>query len=168
MHDEQQRIARQLSYIHCWFKGHEESAEMWKVFCSDGAGVCIKSTTKLLLNSLCREWPHDLILQMHECPYTDCTVQTPEFLPNTASVRKDSHFANQQEVRILAQVDVSKGSAPLPGPDCKLVPVDLDVLLQGLVIGPSIQPENERTIREAIIERGIKANVLNSSPLLPM
>ena len=163
IHDEQHRIERQLSYIHCWFKGHEESAQMWKDFGSAGTGVCIQSTTKLLMSSVRLGWPHDLIFQMHECPYTDSTVQVPEFLSNIASVRKDSRFEDQQEIRILAQVDVTLGAVTLPGPDCKVVPVDLNVLLGSLVLGPMMTPKHEQAIRETLIKEGLKIELARSS-----
>ena len=163
MHLEQQRIARQLSYIHCWFKGHLESGRMWQDFGSNGTGVCIQSTTARLKNSIRSGWPNNLIFTMHECPYTDSTVQVPEFLSNIASVRKDVGFENQQEIRILAQVDVTKGSAPLPGPDCKLIPVDLNVLLQRLVLGAAMSAEDEREIKMALVQAGLDTTVMKST-----
>jgi hypothetical protein len=163
MHIEQQALARQLSYIHCWFKGHVESAQMWKDFGPNGTGVCIHSSTQRLRKSLSSGWPLDLIFQMHECPYTGPTVQVPEFFCNIASVRKDISFKDQQEIRILAEVDLTKGAAPLPGPDYKLVPVDLDILLSRIMIGPSMPPEEERTIRVALIDAKLETVVVKST-----
>jgi hypothetical protein len=162
MNLEQQGIARQLSYIHCWFKGHKESRQMWEDFGSNGTGVCIQSTTARLKNSIRSGWPNNLIFTIHECPYTDSIVQVPEFLPDIASVRKDSSFKDQQEIRILAQVDVTKGSAPLPGPDHKLVPVDLDALLSRIIIGSAMPLEEERAISDAIVEMGLQTPVVRS------
>lgn len=163
MHLEQQRIARQLSYIHCWFKGHLESGRMWQDFGSKGTGVCIQSTTGRVGHSIKMGCPEDLILQMHQCPYIDSTVQVPEFLSNIASVRKDVSFENQQEIRILAQVDVTKGRAPLPGPDCKLIPVDLNVLLQRIVLGAATSAEDELEIKMALAQAGLDTTVMRST-----
>jgi hypothetical protein len=136
---------------------------MWQDFGSKGTGVCIQSTTGRVGHSIKMECPEDLILQMHQCPYIDSTVQVPEFLSNIASVRKDVGFANQQEIRILAQVDATKGSAPLPGPDCKLIPVDLHVLLQRIVLGAAMSAEDEREIKMALVQAGLDTTVMKST-----
>ncbi|MBB5031072.1 DUF2971 domain-containing protein [Prosthecobacter vanneervenii] len=162
MLDEQQKIIRQLSYIHCWFRGHAESIGMWRDFGSNGTGICIQSSTTLLKNSVSAGWPQDLIFQMHECPYTESSVQLPDFLPSIASVRKDVAFSDQQEVRVLAVIDVTKGAAPLPGPDCRLVPVNLHILLKRIIIGPAVKSQDEHEVREALLAAGIKAEVLKS------
>lgn len=140
-----QEIHRRYCYVHCWFEGGHEDRDMWQQYGDAGAGVCIYSTTALLLRAVSSP-PEHLHFDLGRCFYRDEHEPIPELFSISPAFRKRRQYHNEREIRLLAQI----GMEHLPygsdgflveAPEHQKLLIDISVLIREIITGPHIEPE---------------------------
>ena len=140
-----QEIARQYCYIHCWFGQSAESRPMWERYGDGGRGVCIRSSTSRIRQSILSPGPH-LHFHAGKVTYSDEATPIGTLFSLAPAFRKHPDFGDESEFRLLAQM--TDGHHPtdangylLSAPEFQLVPVCLSDLVAEVLIGPLCQTE---------------------------
>jgi hypothetical protein len=148
----QQRIDRMTRFIHCWFASEPETKNMWKDYGDEGRGVCLLSSTTRLLPALqpVKHMSH----RLHAVTYLDANNAVMELHSSLPYCRKRTKYANEKEVRLLATMALEHpylNQDTLPDgewPNHMLVDVNLGLMLEGIVLGASMEREVLCEIRE--------------------
>lgn len=138
------------SYIHCWFHDSTEKLHMWKSYGDDCRGVCIKSSSHSLLQSLPAS-SEQLHLTLARCTYRDDHEPIPEIISTTPSFRKRRKYADEQEIRLLAQLGINSTERAAP-PLFQLVPINVSHLMHSVILGPKMLDENRAAFRLKMLE----------------
>ncbi len=151
---EQQRLDRMTRFIHCWFASEPETKKMWQDYGDEGRGVCLLSSTARL-SSAVRPAEH-MSYGLHAVTYVDTNNAVMELHSSLPYCRKRTQYANEKEVRLLATMALEHpylNQGALPDgewPNHMMVDVDLGVMLEGIVLGASMEQEDARKIREQV------------------
>jgi len=130
---------RTLTYVHCWFGQEEEDQAMWDRYGDGGYGVCLKTSARRLIECLGPPGPQRP--QLSRVTYLNESVAIPTVIASLASCRKRPEFAHEKEFRLKKELGFEECPKSATGafapPDHKMVAVDLDRLLEGVVAGPN-------------------------------
>lgn len=157
-----QEVARRYNYIHCWFEGQAENAEMWREYGDGGRGICIKSTTGRLWNAL-PQHPKDLAFHVGRCCYRDERESINEMFSAAPAFRKRRRFSWENEIRLLAEIPMEHQPRGVDGDlvdaaEHRIVPVDLATLVEAIIIGPKVTDEEVGKVIETsagVLDPGI-------------
>jgi hypothetical protein len=153
---------RRLSFIHCWYEGDEENREMWRDFADDGSCVCIVSSTQSLIKAI-QPSPKGLVVELDDAHYCGEDEQLPEFLPHLPSMRKDEKFIGENEITLLAEIDLQRAPVILETvPDFQEIPVDLSLLIRALIVGPMMCEEYAAALTERLRTIANRVDIRNS------
>lgn len=161
-----QEIARQYSYIHCWFGQDAESLPMWERYGDSGRGVCIRSSTARIRQSVLSLGSH-LHLHPGKVTYSDEGTPIGTLFSSAPAFRKHPNYRDESEFRLLAQMTF--GHHPTdpdghlaPAPEFQLVPVSLSDLVAEILIGPRCDIDEIEEVFE-LGRRYLPAVPVNSS-----
>jgi hypothetical protein len=160
-----QAIHRTHCYAHCWFGIPEERTDMWERYADNGKGVCVISSTHRLLRAVAAE--PSVAHELGKVTYWPDNKPLPELHSSAVMFRKQPRFSEENEVRLLSQIrmDFLPTDAEgflLPCPERLSLKVDLRRLVVGVVLGPSMSPETQRSIIDAAQDKIPQAKVLRS------
>jgi hypothetical protein len=147
-------VKRQFSYIHCWYCGDTPTNNMWEKYSNDGTGVCIRSSTTQILQSL--QVPDSLSLHCGRPTYSDDATAIPVVHSSAPAFRKQPKFNDECEFRLLVidKNPVDESGVVVRGPEMRPVPVSLSALISEVIIGPKCASDDG-----AAIEAGCEAHL---------
>lgn len=146
-------IQRQFVFIHCWFGDVFESKSMWEKYGDQGRGVCLRSTPSRLREAVRRT--SDLGISMSKVTYLDEDVPIPTAMSFLPLCRKRKQFSSEKEFRLIAQIPPEALPTDKDGflitPDrYRKVSVSLDRLLEAVVAGPNLGPDDLESLQNAV------------------
>ena len=118
---------REIVFVSCWHQSDRESAAMWKLYSREHDGIAIKTDCQSLWNSL-DNTDNTYIGRVSYIDYSNSLINEGNLFDPYLYKRRE--FAHEQEVRV---VRCEMGSNP---PDGIYHPVDLSVLIKGIVVAP--------------------------------
>lgn len=149
-------------FVSCWYGSDEESDRMWAEYCPEG-GVLLKTTVAALRSALPQEPP--TIIQ----PITYVDRETESLKDSDLDVWfvKDNEFVHENEIRLVAHVPppikrIDDKHGQLHIPQHYFVPVDLGILIQGIVLSPGL-PEDARAGIASVLENAHIATLITES-----
>ncbi len=138
------RFASQALYISCWQQNEDESAGMWESFVQGNNGVAVRTTLGALRHVLdAGSADRDVFLGRVE--YLDYRAGSwGGFHWFAPAFHKRRVFRQEQEIRAVIvwpnYRDLAEGTADFPVTAGIALPVDLTLLIQGIVIAPKADP----------------------------
>lgn len=146
------RNGRKLMFVSSWHMNEHESAAMWDLYLKRNEGVAIQSTIGKMIDSF-TETKKDICIG--EIEYVD--FEKDEFNSGNLfylAMHKRKSFEHEKEVRaIFLDPDYSAG---------KLVPVDLDTLIDNIYIAPNSPLWIYELIQKILVRYGIKKVPIHS------
>ncbi len=155
LHFENQRRA---TYACCWQKLEAESAEMWRDYCNDNAGLAIQSTERRLQHQFATIQEGRRLFYFREVDYIDHETHNPDShgFPEQAFLKRRG-YADERETRFVWFVpDVFCGTQDeieraLAGLDTgRRVPFDLAAAAETVVINPHASSGDRQTLLNLI------------------
>jgi len=147
-----QEIARQYCYIHCWFGRDKESRPMWHRYGDGGRGVCIRSSTSRIKQSVSSPGAQ-LHLHLGRVTYSEEATPIGTLISLAPAFRKHPDKSDEAEFRPLSRM--ARAHHPtdadghlVPAPEFQVVPVSLTDLVAEILIGPHCQIEQIEEIFE--------------------
>ena len=147
---------RQSAYVHCWYAGILENKSMWEEYGDDGRGVCLLTTACRLESSV--KHSADLLTSVSKITYLDGHTPIPTAISFLAFSRKQTKFANEKEIRLIAEITLdalpkdAEGHLQIPEENRQL-PVDLERLIEAVVTGPNFDRDNVAMLETAISDK---------------
>jgi hypothetical protein len=138
------RFASQALYVSCWQEDEDESAGMWESFVQGNNGVAVRTTLGALRGVLdAGSADRDVFLGRVE--YLDYRAGSwGDFHWFAPAFHKRRIFRQEQEIRAVivwpSYRDLADGAADFPAAAGITVPVDLNLLIRGIVIAPEASP----------------------------
>ena len=160
-----QAIHRTHCYAHCWFGIPEENADMWEAYGDKGAGVYLISSTHRLLRAVIAE--PSIAHELGRVTYWPDNKPLLELHSSTVMFRKQPKFSPENEVRLLSQIKMDYLPTDiegflLPCPERLTVRVDLNTLVAGVILGPSMPLEGRQRVIEAAQVKVPRARIFRS------
>jgi len=161
------RIQRQSAYVHCWYADVFEDKSMWDEYGDQGRGVCLKTTACRLQSSV--KHCADLLTRVCKITYLDEHTPIPTTISFLPFSRKRTKFANEKEFRLIAEITMEAMPKDADGyfvtPDIsRQVPVNLEILLEAVVVGPNFDKTKVEKL-EAAISSKIPGKIVRASQL---
>lgn len=172
-HLEPLKRAAERLYVNCWCRGPKESMAMWDLYGAQGMGVCIKSTTARVRDTVLR------VPVIYSRPYvafhTDVvqyadTFGSPELLPGCAphistwtlplAFQKRTCFEHEREWRV-AHFRFEDETAGVR------IRVDPDMLIREVIVGPRAEKAVAPMVQDVMTKYGLTAIVKKSTLLDP-
>ena len=160
-----QAIHRTHCYAHCWFGIPQENADMWESYGDNGAGVCLVSSTHRLLRAVITE--ASVAHELGKVTYWPDNKPLPDLHSSTVMFRKQPKFSPENEVRLLSQIKMDYLPKDTDGflspcPERLTVRLDLETLVAGVILGPSMTVEARQRVIEAAHVKIPRAKILRS------
>lgn len=155
--------------VNCWHRNQHESEGMWGLY--SRSGVAIRTSVKSMKHALQGNDQSHLIY-IGAVKYLDFA---DELLKTSDCLTADGHmigmikrvaYAHENEVRMLITGDIDPKNPAAATPKPKLVKIDIDTLIEGLVISPFASVPMRNSIRAVAAKYGIDASKVTDSPLL--
>lgn len=146
-------LFRKNSFINCWCESAHESMAMWQLY-SGGfvpKGVAIKSTVGRLRKSIGKE------VEIGRIKYVNYDETWSNV--NEALWRKRLSFEYEREVRIRIITDGGLSQTP---PECRLLPVDLNILIDSVYISPMAEEWFKDVVEDIMKKYEISKDVHHS------
>lgn len=138
------------TFINCWHENAYESEAMWKLYTSTlSQGIAIKSSHRRLNLALGRR------IAIGRVNYIDYSTSYAGI--NECFWFKRKSFEHEREVRALVS-DHSREH-----PVGKLVPVDLDMLIEKIYVSPTAQNWFEEIVQDILLKYGLNKEIAGSS-----
>ena len=159
--------------INCWHENETESDAMWKLYAGHGEGVAIKTTYRLLKESMIGKE----VVSIEKVEYVDYdTAQIQLSDPLGPFIQKRRSFAHEREVRAIIQKPYIRGSEIIAdGPDTCDVGIYHDVDVNKLVKEVFVPPYAEGWFSELVqttaenfgLQAPVNKSSLSSQPVWP-
>ena len=149
-------LMRHTAYVNCWCLQENESDALWRIYGGE-FGVALKSTYRLLVNSLREE---DIVTLVNYVDYDSAKIADVNVLELVT--HKRVFFAHEQEVRIVRWgkgVDM-ENAASQPVIE---VPIDLESVLETVVVSPEAQDWYVRVVKDLLNQFRVDVPVCASS-----
>lgn len=153
---------RKRVFINCWIKSDEENSLMWLAYADHGKGVVIKTT----VGDLIRSYSGEDQISILDVDYIDYRGQTVQRSGERINVRrffaaKRKPFEAEQELRLIYE------SSMVEEYSFYQIPVDVDVLIKELRVGPNAGEDVFSAIKTLVADAGCVFNVQYSDLLYP-
>jgi len=166
------KIRRKYVAISCWSMQEEESAALWKLYCSTFNGIAIQSTIKRLKNSLINETRGVYIgkvkyIDHYSNPLSDSL--TDDFFPYPF-LYKGKSFKFENEVRAvtelprLKKIDDFHGKF-IFGHKGYDVTIDPSLLIENVYLSPMSSKWQEKVVKSLLKKYGLNNNKVCPSDL---
>ncbi|VTX90103.1 Uncharacterised protein [Neisseria subflava] len=144
------KMIKKKWFISCWHENSYESEAMWRLYSSFFANaIAIKTTFRHLYDSLGR----DINIEIGKIEYID---YKKNFAPvNGVFWRKRKSFEHEKEVRAMF-FDMNENSFG------KLIPCDLNILIQEVYISPSAPSWFKKLIEDVNLKFELNAKIVQS------
>jgi len=163
------RTARKFVAISCWNMQEEESAALWKLYCSTFNGIAIQSTIRRLKNSL-KDEERDIYIGIVK--YIDYYSQPPsdslpdDFFPHPF-LYKGKSFKFENEVRAVSKLPQLKIIGDfhgkfIPGHKGYDVTIDTDLLIENVYLSPMSSKWQKKVVTSVLTKYRLKKKVLQS------
>lgn len=159
-----------LHFVHCWHRGHHESAAMWKLYGHEGSNIAIRTSVGRLRKALSTSEHHIL---GGNVAYVDYSI-APESIGigYAPFFRKRLSFAYENEFRLVVwKPHYSEDQKYLlPGnPDCNPVVLPISISVRDLVESVLVSPKSEEwyvELLQALVEKfELSPQIVSKSPL---
>jgi hypothetical protein len=151
------RAQQSRTFVNCWHIGGTESAAMWRLYVTSGAGIAIESTVGRLKQSITRDLGDHFVF-IGTVKYIDYANQ---FLPENDFLipffHKRLSFEHEKELR--AAIQLGRVEA---GRDAFTLGVDVDTLISGVRVTPSAEAWFADLVRKMTARYGLKIEVRQS------
>ena len=137
---------RKVTFVSSWYLKEQESAAMWKLYSSNSAGIAIQSTFQNFVDSF--EAYVDFDIYVGQIQYIDFEKETiPVGSLIAPFLYKRKNYEHEDELRAMIWTP-HKGEVSITNPlenkykdDLGIyVPVNLDVLIDRIIVGPNAPP----------------------------
>lgn len=162
--------------VNCWYQGRGESVAMWNLYTTRSYGLAIRSTVGRLKQAF-RSSPQSvaigkILYEDHQKPHSSF-LSFDQLSAITPLLQKRPCFKHEQELRALTVIQPPSPEVPIPGewysapvPEHgSLVPVDLEVLIDSITLGPDFWATPLLT--SALLRAGINPPLVESTILKP-
>lgn len=145
-------FTRECLLVSCWHMSEYENIAMWKSYSIIGKGVAVQSTLKCLMKAF--EGVDDLVNigSVKYIDYYDDKIKWQNTFHSALCKRKQ--FDHEKEVRVLV---VSPEGTP-----GKLIPVDLNILIEKVFVSPKIEHWILELIKKLLVRYGLSKEVVCS------
>ena len=125
---------RKRVFVNCWIKSKMENSVMWSAYASRRKGVVIKTTVDRLIRSYQGE-KHVNILDVNYIDHRNQPVQPPNEPINVLRFfsTKRIFYEPEQELRLIYE------SGKVDEYDFFQIPIDINVLIEELRVGPNTE-----------------------------
>lgn len=130
---------KEVYCVCCWNKADKESAALWKIYSDFGKGIMIKSKVANLINAF-NETPEEIrISEIHYLDYSKDLMQDGNtFFP---MIHKQNAYDYEAEIRLIYEIDFPQIGRAFDWSkeeiqEGKLLPVDLNILIDEIIVGP--------------------------------
>ena len=160
---------KRLTKIQCWHRADYESDAMWKLYASGRKGVAICSTPSRFLEAAqpFRIKPNYGVedLWYGHVLYKDLSKERLKVGMLERFFYKHKAFSWENEFRFAISLrSAEEFAVPVPEFGIK-VSVDLDVLIENIVIGPSLTNHEVESLNAAVRNVGLEKKILKTSLL---
>ena len=167
--------ARHNYKVSCWHMAKNENALMWQAYAGSGKGAALCTTLDRLLYAIkpyrLGQGPLNDVFWCGQVQYLDLTKGKvpPNCAPPVGVVKrffyKHNAFEAENEFRLLADLHYYAKALGDPAPPEKgiLVNVDLFKLVDALLIGPDISPEDTLELKKAAASAVLSDRLRESS-----
>ena len=159
--------------INCWHENETESDAMWKLYAGHGDGVAIKTTYRLLKESLIGKE----VVSIEKVKYVDYAIARVQLSnPLAQFIQKRRSFAHEREVRaIIQKLDIRGDKISVDGPDICDVgiyhDVDVNKLVKEVFVPPYAEDWFSELVQTTAVNFGLQAPVnkstLSAKPVWP-
>jgi len=157
------REFRQRLYVNCWHMNEHESLAMWKLYTSMNDSICVQSTYRRLWDCLPTKGIH-----VGTVTYIDYDLERFEdgnvFNP---IMHKRKSFSHEREVRAVAWEAPTGPNLEGDTPSCKIIPVDIRGLIEGVYVAPDCSPLLVEVVQGLLEAAGLKLDVKQSGVNAP-
>ena len=160
---------RRLTKVSCWHRASHESDAMWKLYAANHRGVAIRTNPTRLaaaVKSFRLAPSYDIeTLWCGEVRYVDLVSGKAPHDMLKRFFCKHMPFAWEQEYRLAISLRMAEEfgvSIPAEGIS---VEVDLQVLIEAIVLGPSLEPAEVQAIEQAAEAGDLSGKLVTSSLL---
>lgn len=166
---------RRHAFLNCWHMNDHESAGMWRLYVSSGAGIAIQSTFARLRD--CFHLNQEEIVSIGTVKYLDYGGDAMSWGDSSDPfLYKRKSFAHEQELRAFVQkypglpgghpvdpdsppVNLLESESPFDG----YVACDLDVLVERVYVSPASGGWFRRLVESVLARYGLSKPIVQSS-----
>lgn len=149
---------KSATIINCWHINKNESDAMWRLYLKDNEGVAIQSTTQRIEKTIQKTADDICLSKVRYLDYDNDVWYHPIHYPHLAvnlfipHLHKRIEFIHENEFRLFLQIDdvinnsdywesqsINKG---------KLIPIDLEILIEKIYLPPTIDEKTAIKIEE--------------------
>ena len=138
---------------------------MWERYSDKGTGVCLVSSTHRLLRAVVTE--SSVAHELGRVTYWPDNKPLPDLHSSTVMFRKQPRFSKENEVRLLSQIRMDYLPTDAEGflspcPERLTVQVNLNTLVAGIILGPSMTIESRQKVVELAQAKVPHARIVRS------
>lgn len=154
-----------FTLINCWHENETESDAMWKLYTGNGEGIAIKTTYRLLKESLAGKGLAYLG-RVNYVNYDTTRIRNND--PTAPFIHKRRSFEHEREVRaVIRKYFIVDDQILVEGPDiCKVgihIDVDVDALIQCVFVPPYAEDWFADLVQATAETYGLQAPVKRSA-----
>jgi hypothetical protein len=149
------RMGRNLLFVSSWYVNSHESIAMWKLYLKSGEGVAIQSTTGRMIESFANTEDKVFIGLIDYIDYDEDEIPWDNLF--YLALHKRKSFEHEREIRAIVMSPDN-----LPG---KLIPVDLDILIDKVFIAPNSPAWIHDLIKKVLARYGLNIDIIHHSGL---
>jgi hypothetical protein len=155
-----------LTKINCWHKSDYESDLMWKIYAQNKKGVAITTTPKKMQQAFktykIKDEYGEEDLYIGNVEYIDLSSQHIEDTMLGIFFYKHIVFASEKELRLSISLRMADEFGVIVPQSGIFVSVDYSILIENIIIGPSISKEDRDRLIKVIKKLGYQTKVLDS------
>ena len=151
-------IGREILAVSCWHANPVESAAMWNLYGKVGEGIALRTTSERLERSFCQEHPQVYGGMIRYVDFESHAQATPVNIFDWATLKRTS-FSHEREFRAIVMGETGPLVAGVA------VPVDINVLIEGVYVAPAAERWYAELVRRACARFRLNAGVVQSELL---
>lgn len=150
---------REKAYISCWNNFDGESVAMWKIYSELGTGVAIVSDTSKLKEALINTSPNLYLSKVKYVNQENDTIPDGNLI--FPIITKQDAYKYENEIRLFHLSHNKKFCEE--NPFGFYLPVDLDILITKIIIGPFTPIWIEELVSNLLLKYGVSKPIERSS-----
>ena len=166
------RSLKQSTIVNCWHINENESDAMWRLYLKDNEGVAIQTTAVRMIKAI-EEIPDKIgISKIRYIDYENGAWYHPIDYPHRhynlymPLVHKRNEFKHENEFRLLIDIDEAVHDNQYwetqPNHKGKLIPVNLDTLIEKVYLPPTADEHTSALIKKVAEDLKFNLNFVQS------
>jgi hypothetical protein len=145
---------RKRVFVNCWHNNNTESVSMWDKYTKENKGVAIKSSLNRIRNAILDTETEFLVYPVNYINFEkDHTSDTNSFF---TFFHKEISYKKEREVRFAFIQNFERIDSPdfdsLPLEEGIFIPVNNDLLIENIFLGPNTNDEDKNKIYQLLDE----------------